>query len=772
MLPRRLVLSLLATSFLPATAVTGQAQQGLPPVRHEIRGFDFRKDGVWRRDARAVRAQRRRLLSGRNFGALNAPMAIGGGAALAGGTPLRSNAAVSGVLRVPAILFKFKDTPAAQIRSTSQYDQVLFAATPTGASAGRPYTYRSFYEQMSNGLLSVQGQTYGYAALDSNEVTYSGTAGTCSGNPYGNANCNGLFSSDAIARMQAGLREALRKLDNQVDWTQYDFNGDGYVDLVAFIQPAIDGACGGATNNHLWAHRFFLTGGPYSTHSMTIVNGQSVHVLVSDYILESGVGGEGSCDATEIMPIGTVAHETGHGFGLPDLYDTDENSEGVGEYSLMGSGNYTSPFSPSRMDAWSLNELGWVTVVPLGTGGTYSFGSAPTADTAFFLPVDGANARGEYFLLENRQAVQADSSMIQYHCQVWYHAATPPPCGGGLVVYHVDSEQIAQHGIDQDNRVNAGPIHGLAVVQADGFANLDANPNGTRCTGTPLSGCSDRGDAGDPYPGTTGNVAFTPTSTPAALRNVDGLPAGVVLDQITQLVPNGAMRFRVGYPVWVVRATDTTAFIQFDGLAYHVFRDMLSPSTSHAVSVADTQFTAGGRTRQIFVQWAGGQPRTFTYVTSATPETLTVTLARAHQISYTATVGGQITASVPTDTFVAEGTPVTLTATDTSVVRTFLGWAGDTVTKNLTVTLPMTRPYSVRAVFLETFTTAELVAQLLTGTSALTVAQLADLDQLGNNNGGFDLGDFLAWVQATGAPLSAQQRARLVGARTKKGTSR
>ena len=771
-LPRRLVLALLATSFLPVTAATGQAQQGLPPVRREIRGLDFRKDGVWRRDARAVRALRRRLLSARNFGALNAPMAIGGGAAPAGGTPLRSNVAVSGVLQVPAILIKFKDTPPSQIRSTTEYDQVLFAPTPTGASAGRPYTYRTFYEQMSNGLLSVQGQTYGYAALDSNEVTYTGTAGTCTGNPYGNTNCNGLFSSEAILRMQGGLREALRKLDNQVDWAQYDFNGDGYVDLVAFIQPAIDGACGGASNNHLWAHRFFLTGAPYTTHSMTIVNGQSVPVLISDYILESGVGGEGSCDATQIMPIGTVAHETGHGFGLPDLYDTDGLTEGVGEYSLMGSGNYTSPFSPSRMDSWSLNELGWVTVVPLGRGGTYSFGAAPTSDTAFFLPVDGANTRGEYFLLENRQGVEADSSMTQYHCQVWYRTATPPPCGGGLIVYHVDSEQIAQHGIDQDNRVNAGPIHGLAVVQADGLANLDANPNGARCNSTPPSACSDRGDAGDPYPGTTGNVAFTPTSTPAALRNVDGLPAGVVLDQITQLVLNGTMQFRVGYPVWVVQATDTTALIQFDAVAYRVFRDILSPSSSHAVSVADTQFTAGGRTRQIFVQWSGGQPRSFTYVASAAPETLTVTLARAHQISYRTTVGGRITASVPTDTFVTEGTPVTLTATDTSAVRTFLGWAGDTVTKNLSVTLPMTRPYSVRAVFLESFTTAELVLQLLNGSSALTAAQLTDLDQLGNNNGSFDLGDFLAWVQATGAPLSAQQRARLVGASTKKGASR
>jgi len=747
------------------------AQQTAPPrIRREIKGLDFRKDGVWRRQARAVRALRARLLSRRSFGALNAPMAAAGAPVVAG-APLASSAAVSGVLRVPAILFKFKDTPAAELRNATQYDQVLFAASPTGASAGRPYTYRSFYEQMSNGLLSVQGQSYGYAALDSNEVTYTGVPGTCSGSPAGTTNCNGYYSQQAFARMQAGLREALRKLDNQVDWTQYDSDGDGYVDLVAFIHPAIDGACGGATNNHLWSHRSYLTNAfgsvvPYTTHS---VNRQGVPIKVADYILETGVGGLDGCDPSQIMPVGTVVHETGHGFGLPDLYDTDYLSQGVGEWSLMGTGNYSSPLSPSRMDAWSLSQLGWVTIVPLGSAGTHSFGAAPTSHTAFYLQVSGSNPRGEYFLLENRQAVQADTAMIEHNCQVWYQSPNPPAsCGGGLLIYHVDSTQIAQHDLDHDNTVNSGPIHGLEVVQADGFGNLDANLNGC---GGPTAGCYDYGDAGDPYPGTTGNGTFSPTSVPAAVRNSDGLPAGLVVDQITQLLPNGTMQFRLSYPVWVVRATDTAAVIQFDAVTYHLFRDVLTPGTMHSVSVADTQFTVGGRTRQVFVSWSGGQARSFSYTASATPETLTVTLARSHQVHYTTTSGGTISGSVPSDTFVADGTPVTLTATDTSVVRTFQGWAGDTVTKNLSVTLPMGRPYSVRAVFLETFNTVDVVSQLLNGSSALTAAQLTDLDQLGNNSGDFDLGDFLAWVQATGAPLTAQRRA-LVSAAKRKGASR
>ncbi|HVH66233.1 MAG TPA: M6 family metalloprotease domain-containing protein [Gemmatimonadales bacterium] len=743
------------------------AQQGPrpPQVRREIQGFDFRKDGVWRRQARAVRALRHRLLARRNFPALNAPIA--GGAAVApraAGAPLAAGPALSGVVKIPAVLFKFRDTPASEVRTAGQYNDVLFAASPTGASATRPYTYASWYAQLSNGLLTIQGQTYGYAALDSNEVTYTGVAGTCTGNPYpGSTDCNGLFSSDAQNRMQAGLRQALSKLDNQVDWTQYDSDGDGYVDLVAFIQPALDGACGPTGNNHLWSHRFFLTGTPYSTHSTTVVNGQTVQVKVSDYILESGVGGDDGCDTTNIMPMGTVAHETGHGFGLPDLYGTDDSSEGVGEWSLMGSGNYTSPNSPSRMDAWSLSELGWVTVVPLSNGGTYSFGPAPTSDTTFFVPVLGANPRGEYFLLENREAVQSDSAVIHYHCQVWYDSASPPPCGGGLLIYHVDSEQIAQHGFLQDNTVNVGPIHGLEVVQGDGLANLDANPKTASCKfkAPPPTGCTNRGDAGDLYPGTTNNVALTPTSTPAARRNSDGLPANFTIDQIVQLAPNGAMQFRLAFPVWLVRAIDTAAVIQFDGAPFKVFRGILTSGSTHTVAVADTQFTVGGRTRQIFVSWSDGGAISHSFTAGATPETLTVTLARSHRIDYSGTNGGTISASVPSGTFVADGTPVTLTANDTSSVRTFQGWAGDTVTKNLGITLPTHRPYAVRAVFLETFKTADVVAQLLNGTSPLTPAQLSDLDQLGNANGGFDLGDFLAWVQATGAPLTAEQRGRL-----------
>ncbi len=154
--------------------------------RWEIPGFDFRKDGVWRVRARAVRATRARLRAAGRFSELNASAAVAGAAPLAQAGSRASATVVSGILKVPAILFRYKDSPAPAFVA-ADYDAVLFATTPP---AGRPYTYRSFYREMSNGVFDIQGTTYGYTTLDSNEVYYAGgTSATCqASNPYGSTN--------------------------------------------------------------------------------------------------------------------------------------------------------------------------------------------------------------------------------------------------------------------------------------------------------------------------------------------------------------------------------------------------------------------------------------------------------------------------------------------------------------------------------------------------------------------------------------------------------
>ena len=837
------------TTLLCAFLSNVSAAQDKRHPHWEIPGFDFRPDGVWRTQVRAVRARRAQLRAAGRFSELNVRVArVAPMGQVAGPQP--SPTVVSGVLKVPAILFRYKDSPAPTFVA-ADYDAVLFGATPAGAAAGRPYTYRSFYSQLSNGVFDIQGATYGYANLDSNEVYYTGgTSPDCAAaNPFGSTNCNGLFNDVAIGRMQQALTQALQKLDAQIDFSQYVDPATGSVPLVLFMHEAMGGECGpsGSPQNHLWAHRFSLpavaTQDDWPGHA-----GQKIKIR--DYILQPSVGGSSSCNTSQIMPIGTVAHETGHGFGLPDLYDTDGVSEGIGQWGLMSSGNFTSPLSPSRMEAWSLNELGWITIAPLSANGTYTFDAAPLSDTAYYVAVQGANPRGEYFLLENRQRQQSDTAVIRSHCQ---RAGNPFGCTGGLLVWHVD--QVKMNG--SGNAVNAGSIHGLELMQADGFGNLDASAtSGNFCPQASMFfGCSNRGDAGDPYPGTQGNSGFVFRTNPASLKNVDGSFSGVAIDFIQQLITDHTMSFRLRFgSLTVVRASDTAATVTFDGAPFNVFRDLLEQGSNHTVSFGSGQVSPNGRTRWFFGSWSDGGGISHAITGDLAGGTLTASLSRQFKLIATPTSGGSITADTAINDFIPEGRAVQLTPTPNAGLR-FCGWTGsDTTSTDSLLTLPMRRPYTVTGNFgtsatitsanarpngvigatygdtlritggggltiwsvtggalpqgltlgssgvvsgfprdsgnfsytatvfscdtksraftlsvtVPTLATADVTAQLLGPTSPLNADQIRYLDFLGNNNGSFDIGDFLAWVKLTGAPLSAaglQARQRKGGPR-------
>ncbi|MGE5743111.1 MAG: M6 family metalloprotease domain-containing protein, partial [Gemmatimonadota bacterium] len=559
------------------------------------------------------------------------------------------------------------------------------------------YTLRSFYEQLSNGLFSIQGAAAGWEALAGNESAYTGIAGTCSGNPFGTNNCNGLFSASAFASMQAGLREALAQADAAIDFGQFDNDGpdgipnspddDGVVDAVLFLHPSMDGACLSATNNHLWSHRAALTntGTAYTTNDNRAGGGK---IIVNDYILQSGLGSSSAdgtpCGTDAIMPIGTAAHELGHILALPDLYDVSGSTEGIGEFGLMGSGNYTTGNSPSRYDPWSLQQMGWTTIVPLTTTGTYTVGPVPTADTVFLATVQGANPRGEYFLIENRQQVLADSAMLNYHCA---RSGNLPGCSGGLLIWHIDGLTACLVDVC-GNGVNAGSIHGVALEEADGLRNLWNGDN--------------RGDGGDLYPGTTSNSVLSFRTNPAATKNKDTSFAGLAVDSIRQLVPNGAMAFRLRFGgLTVVQASDTAAKVQVDGSPYSVFEDLFDDGSSHTIAVADTQLIKNGRTRLTYQSWSDGGAISHVITGAVAGATYTATLAREHRLDVTVGANGTVAYSPAADssgTFIAQGTPVTLTATPTAPF-VFGGWSGDTTASGALLVLPMGRPFAVSAHF-------------------------------------------------------------------------
>lgn len=704
------------------------AQESQMAKHWELRGprFDFRPDGVWRRRVRAIAAARAAALAGGRFDVLNAPVQMA--------SPQPSAYAVTGFLNVPAVLIKYSNTPPAIILGdTTAYDAVLFGTSPP---VGRPYTIRTFYEQLSHGLFSMHGAAVGWITLSKPESSYVGPSTGC---PSPGGTCNGVWSDAAYSALRAGLIEAIARADSMgVDWSRFGYDpATGKLEMVVFVQPNMDGACASASNNHVWSHRGWL-GGVATKTPWPGRTGQ--YLSVDDYTIQAGVGGRLACDTTQLMPIGTAAHETGHGLGLPDLYDAGAttSTEGIGEWGLMGSGNYARPLSPAFYEAWSRTYVGWATVLPLTTGGSYTLSPVEIGyDTLFMIRPTGANPRREYYLLENRQGINSDSALI---------AKKGSP---GLLVWHVDSTQLANGW--PSNTVNSGPIHGLTLVEADGQNELLLSGAG-----------SNRGDGGDPFPGVTLRTHLGADATPPNTALNAGGSAGFVLDTITQVSPSGAMRFRLAFGGYLtVAASDTSAQVRVRGQLVSRFHQVLMQGDTATLTMDTLQVNGAGTAQYRFRSWSDGGARTHLVTVAGRDTALSAAITRRFVLSWTPSGTGSITASAgapASGSWFTEGDTVGLTA-HPAPNALFMGWSGDTTAALPHITLTAGQPYSVTA----TFTAAPLdsvVAQLLNH-HGLNPLQVTTLDDLGNQNGRFDLGDFLAWLDQSGTAVSAQVLARI-----------
>ena len=714
-------------------AAEAQAQtRPIPPApgRREIPNIDISPNGGWRAKVRRVQQARRAALARGDIRTLNSPQAT---------------MSVQGELSMPVVFLYYSDTTVtpgvtAVIGDTGQYRSVFFSADPMAEAVPRPYSLKTYYEQLSNGHLTIDGSLFGWI----------NTGRTFAGVGQG---CAGVFcSSITVVRANFGqfLKAALDSLNGvngapQVDWGQFDNDGpdgnpnsgddDGTVDFVTFVHPSVGAEClpNGSLTNHIWAHRWTLSAAMGSVYTTNTPRSGGGFIKINDYTIQSARGGASSCSALGIMPIGTLAHETGHTFNIPDLYATSGSSEGVGEFSLMGSGNYTRPNSPAAWDAWSLIQVGWINVDTLSTSRTVSLAPVQTGDTVLIVPIA---ATDEYLILENRAQLQSDTA--NQNASLGSRQKSP-----GLLVWHID-QSVIDGGLPS-NSVNAGDIEGVHLIQADGSEDLHAGTN--------------RGDLGDTYPGSANKHRLGYASTPAMLTNAGAL-AGFVIDSIYQVSPTGAINFK-----FVKQAPNRIAtsaanlgakFFAF-GVATTAYQEILRNGEVVSVSIYDTTFTDDGRTRFVYQSWSDGGARTHDVVGDGTPDTVIANVAVAFRLGFTANGSGTIGTSGPaTNTYVATGSPVTLTATPNGGA-TFTSWTGDTTSNNAVLVLPMGRPFSVTANFTGAVAVSyDQATNAILGLAALTGPQATYLDDVGNNNATYDLGDYLAYLKANGFVASPQ----------------
>jgi M6 family metalloprotease-like protein len=664
-----------------------------PPGYYEVLARDpnaYQFQRVWKEIARQVRERRRALAQAGDYATLNAHFS--------GGRPSRAAAqaagtALQGTFRIPVLIGIFKDSTHTFLPDSADLDTVIFdIGTPP------PYSVTTYYDEVSDGLVTVTGDIIGWFTVDSASTWYEGAG-------------NGLDpNTDSTGHF---IRELLVQADPTVDFSVYDEDNDGYIDLVAVLHPLAGGECG---TSHIWSHRWVLPAWG--------VSWSGDGVTAWDYMIQPAVGGSNGCTASQIMAIGTFSHELGHGMAdLPDLYDTGsdpDTTSGIGHWGLMGAGNWNLPTSPAHMMAWSKDDVGWVyvdTVTATMQMARHILNPIINSDTALRINIPDAN---EYFLLENRHQIGSD---------LYLH-------GDGLLIWHIDPDRIAAR--RNTNTVNATLPNGVDLEQADAQDDLRYRRN--------------RGDDSDPYPGTSSNTAFGPSTAPNSELN-DNTSSGVTVDSIT-VNADQSIAFRVGFSV--VNEFITTSIGPGTEVIVDAVRQVapyetiwIYPST-HTIAVDSIQ--GDTLTRHVFQSWSDlGNRSHDVSITDAIPDTFRANLETQNRVRAVAGADVGITSSVtldgngvawllPTDT-------VTLEATASGGAHVL--WSGDTATVNNQLRLVMSKPYTVRATRIS-ITSEEVATHLLGAASLLTQDELLFLDLLGNNNGGFDIGDFRAWLQEAG----------------------
>jgi immune inhibitor A len=390
---------------------------------------------------------------------------------------------MQGNINLLVIMVDFTDN-AATVTNLTVFDNLVFAAPVAGRGSVRDYFDEVTYGQVTIATVNLPSTTGWQGAPQTYAYYVNGQYGW------------GGYPQNA-GRM---VEDLIPMVDPLVDFSNYDNDGDGWVDTLLVIHAGT-GAEFSTSVNDIWSHAssISLMGGTAQQWDGVWVDN---YVTTPEFLDPSMVGP----NATD-MTIGVMCHEIGHGlWGLPDLYDLDLTSWGIGQWGLMSYGDWNGPAkwnpfigqsvtdgsSPAWPTAWSRLLMGVDTYFQVL--GPMETCLAPVENNqGAILRFKSSGLRSdESFLAENRQQLPG---------QGMYDEFLP---GSGMLIWHVDEAEWSIYG-GPDNNTECtniphcgGPCWAshylVALEQADGNDDLEFLNN--------------RGDAGDPFPGTTSNTAW------------------------------------------------------------------------------------------------------------------------------------------------------------------------------------------------------------------------------------------------------------------------
>ena len=262
------------------------------------------------------------------------------------------------------------------------------------------------------------------------------------------------------------IRDVLIQQDKEITFDLYDNDGDSKVDNIVVIHQG-QGQEYSKNPDDIWSH---------SSYFQSYISDEGI--LLDKYTMQpEKMVVDGNPKGASI---GVLTHELGHVLGLPDLYDVDYSSNGIGKWGNMSfgcwNGNEIPGDSPSHFCSWSKENLDWINPLIINDfDSSVELTLSDYESTGKVLKYVNKNNFNEYFLFENREPKGFDSSLP----------------GKGMIVYHVDNN---------GNQTNE--FHKIVdIEEADADNALDFYEG-------------DRGSEGDPFPGTTEKDEFSSWTDP------------------------------------------------------------------------------------------------------------------------------------------------------------------------------------------------------------------------------------------------------------------
>lgn len=278
--------------------------------------------------------------------------------------------------------------------------------------------------------------------------------------------------------------------EHGINFSKYDWNGDGEVDQV-FVLYAGHGEASYKDANTIWPHMYYLSASDYG--KPLSLDG----VTVDTYACSSELNGDGNLDG-----IGTFCHEFSHCMGFPDLYDTSYAGWfGMGDFDLMCSGSYNGDSKcPAGYSAYEKAECGWLTLKDMTNieQETSIVGVQPMSADGDAYIIKNKGHEDEYYILENRQKTGWDSYLP----------------ASGLMITHVD----------YDADIWDWNMPNTSGKYEDANGNTKTNDHQRLTIFRAGNSSSDYGDSSDLYPYRSNNT-LTKTSSPASTlynTNSDG----------------------------------------------------------------------------------------------------------------------------------------------------------------------------------------------------------------------------------------------------------